>query len=145
MHEVLERRFAAVGARLSVAQRPWHGSPLIDVLTDRRGEYFHIAFTGASDEVELEVIDVRPKDRHLLLLARTADEKSKFLCGHDERHWFVAGIPETAPVGTVRQAKEALKPAEVLSAQAGKRLRAKARDERQLYFPPVLPQLKMLP
>jgi hypothetical protein len=24
-------------------------------------------------------------------------------------HWFVTGIPETAPVGTVRQAKEALK------------------------------------
>jgi hypothetical protein len=62
---------------------------------------------------------------------REGKDKSKFLCGHDERHWFVAGIPETAPVGTVRQAKEALKPAEVLSAQAGKRLRAKARNRRK--------------
>jgi hypothetical protein len=34
MYEVLERRFAAMGARLSVAERPWHGSPRIDVLRD---------------------------------------------------------------------------------------------------------------
>ena len=74
---------------------------------------------------------MQPADRHLLLLVREGKDKSKFLCGHDERHWFVAGIPETAPVGTVRQAKEALKPAEVLTAQAGKRLRAKARNRRK--------------
>ncbi len=73
----------------------------------------------------------READRHLLRLVRDGKDKSKFLCGHDERHWFVAGIPESAPVGTVRQAKEALKPAEALSAQAGKRLRAKARKRRK--------------
>jgi len=117
MHEVLERRFAAVGARLSVAKRPWHGSPRIDVLSDRRGEYFDITFTGASDDVELEVIDIRPRDRHLLLLARTAGEKSKFLCGHDERHWFVAAVPETAlGVMGVTTAKVALQPAVVRDA-----------------------------
>src|SRR5262249_8677602 len=54
-----------------------------------------------------------------------------FLCGHDERHWFVAGVPESAPVGTVRQAKEALKPAEVRTAQALKRLKGEARDRRR--------------
>ena len=35
-------------------------------------------------------------------------------------------IPERAPVGTVRQAKEALKPAEVQSAQARRHLKGKA-------------------
>lgn len=59
-------------------------------------------------------------------MVREAGEKQKFLCGHDERHWFVAAIPESAPVGTVRQAKEALKPAEVRTAQA--RCRIDARD-----------------
>src|SRR5206468_6923165 len=54
-----------------------------------------------------------------------------FLGGHDERHWFVAGIPESAPVGTVRQAKEALKPAEVRLAQALQGLRAEARARRK--------------
>ena len=27
---------------------------------------------------------------------RHGEEKSKFLCGHDERHWFVAAVPEGA-------------------------------------------------
>jgi len=117
MHEVLERRFAAMGARLSVAERPWHGSPRIDVLSDRRGEYFDITFAGESGEVGLEVIDVRPHDRHLLLLARTSGEKSKFLLGHDERHWFVAAVPETAlGVTGVTTAKVALQPEAVRTA-----------------------------
>ena len=77
------------------------------------------------------MLDVQPADRHLLLLVREGSEKHKFLCGHDERHWFVAAIPESAPVGTVRQAKEALKPAEVQAAQARKGLRAEARNRRK--------------
>jgi WD40 repeat protein len=58
-------------------------------------------------------------------------DKGKFLCGHDERHWFVAAVPESAPVGTVRQAKEALKPAEVHTAQGRERLNAQARGRRE--------------
>src|SRR5213079_355887 len=82
-------------------------------------------------EAEIAVLDMQPADRHLLLLVREGRDKSKFLCGHDERHWFVAGIPESAPVGTVRQAKEALKPAEVQTAQARKGLKIKARNRRK--------------
>jgi len=93
-------------------------------------EFFEIVRPPGS-EAEVAVLDVQPADRHLLLLVREGAEKSKFLCGHDERHWFVAGIPESAPVGTVRQAKEALKPAEVRLAQALKGLRAEARSRRR--------------
>src|SRR6185312_2098729 len=82
-------------------------------------------------DAEIAVLDVQPADHHLLLLVRERKDKSKFLCGHDERHWFVAGIPESAPVGTVRQAKEALKPAEVQTAQARQRLKGKARNRRK--------------
>lgn len=91
----------------------------LDVQADRKGEFFEIV-RQPGVEAELAVLDVQPTDRHLLLLVRQGKDKSKFLCGHDERHWFVAGIPETAPVGTVRQAKEALKPVEVQTAQARK-------------------------
>jgi hypothetical protein len=57
------------------------------------------------------VVDVQPRDRHLLLLARVNGEKSKFLCGHDERHWFVAAVPEAARgVSGVATAKAALQP-----------------------------------
>jgi hypothetical protein len=124
---LLNTKFARIGARLKVADRPSHrtrtaGVISLDVQADRKGEFF---------EVEIAVLDVQPADRHLLLLVREGKDKSKFLCGHDERHWFVAGIPETAPVGTVRQAKEALKPAEVQTAQARKRLKGEARNRRK--------------
>jgi hypothetical protein len=132
---LLDIKFARIGARLKVADRPSRrsrtsGVVSLDVQADRKGEFFEIVRRPGT-EAEIAVLDVQPADRHLLLLVREGKDKSKFLCGHDERHWFVAGIPETAPVGTVRQAKEALKPAEVLSAQAGKRLRAKARNRRK--------------
>jgi hypothetical protein len=108
---LLDNKFARIGTRLKVAERP-----------SRR----------MSGVISLDVrLDVQPVDRHLLLLVRDGKDKSKFLCGHDERHWFVAGIPETAPVGTVRQAKEALKPAEVQNAQARQGLKANARSRRK--------------
>src|SRR5919204_652997 len=99
----------------------------LDVQADRKGEFFEIVKQPGA-EAEIAVLDVQPADRHLLLLVREGKDKSKFLCGHDERHWFVAGIPESAPVGTVRQAKEALKPAEVQTAEARVHIKARARN-----------------
>src|SRR5579862_3334881 len=111
MSEVLERRFASVGARLSLAGQPWRGAPRIDVRSDGAGEIFDIGFTGRGHLAEVEVVDVRPSDRHLLLLVRQGEAKSKFLCGHDERHWFVAAVPESARgVTGVMTAKAALQP-----------------------------------
>jgi hypothetical protein len=130
MGEVLERRFAAMGARLSLAERPWHGSLRLDVRSDRRGEYFDVRFVGAGDAPDLEVVDVDVRDRHLLLFVRDGDEKSKFLCGHDERHWFVAAIPEDARgVTGVATAKAALQPEAVREAAA--RVRPKERFRRR--------------
>lgn len=108
---VLERRFEVIGARVKVEDGPWRGSPRIDVRTDGRGEYFDVRFDGDGAESELAVVDVQPADRHLLFLVRRGEEKSKFLCGHDERHWFVAAVPETAHgVTGVETAKRALQP-----------------------------------
>ena len=109
MREVLERRFASIGARVVIGE-PWRGEPRIDIRSDRRGEYFDIRFVGGQPS-ELDVVDVQPRDRHLVLLARTGAEKSKFLCGHDERHWFVAAVPDSARAVTgVASAKAALQP-----------------------------------
>lgn len=132
---LLENKFSHIGARLKVAFRPTRrsrmsGAIALDVQTDRKGEFFEIV-RQPGVEAEIAVLDVRRADRHLLLLVREGKDKSKFLCGYDERHWFVAGIPEIAPVGTVCQAKEALKPAEVQTAQARNGLRAKARSRRK--------------
>jgi hypothetical protein len=114
--EVLERRFAVIGARLTVVGAPV-GTPRIDVRSDARGELFDVRFAGTGRLVELEVVDVNRSDRHLLLLVRDGEEKSKFLCGYDERHWFVAAVPEDARgVTGVAAAKAALQPALVRTA-----------------------------
>lgn len=129
-------KFARIGARIKVANRPTRrfrppaGVLSLDVQADRNGEFFEVVSPGGTSP-EVAVIDVQPADRHLLLLVREGGEKHKFLCGHDERHWFVAAVPETAPVGTVRQAKEALKPFEVQVAQGRQGLRAEARNRRK--------------
>jgi hypothetical protein len=135
--ENLATKFARIGARLKFADRSDTrrsrddgGSIRLDVQNDQRGEFFAI-FQDAEGDSKVEVLDVQPADRHLLLLVRQAGEKSKFLCGHDERHWFVAAIPESAPVGTVRAAKEALKPAEVQATQDQLGLDSKARNLRK--------------
>jgi hypothetical protein len=129
-------KFARIGARVKVADRPSRrfriptGVLSLDVQTDRNGEFFEVVSPEGADP-EVAVLDVQRTDRHLLLMVREGDEKHKYLCGHDERHWFVAAIPESAPVGTVRQAKEALKPAEVQVAQGRQGLRAEARNRRK--------------
>ena len=132
----LERAFARMGARVEFGQLMRRNRPsgrmvsedlALDVRQDRHGEYFLISRAQAST-TELVVLDVQPRDRHLLLLSRSAAEKHRFLLGHDERHWFVAGIPESKPVSRVRDAKQALKPDLVQSSERG--VRTKYRDRR---------------
>jgi hypothetical protein len=129
---LLDKKFARMGARLKIADRPGRGNGLVrlDVRSDNRGEFFEIA-RSVRALAEIDVLDVQPGERHLLLLVRDHGAKHKFLCGHDERHWFVAAIPERAPVGTVRQAREALKPIDVRNAQARHALNGKARQRRK--------------
>jgi hypothetical protein len=133
---LLNKKFERIGARLKVVDRSRRRMRvassllMLDIGSDRRGEFFEImAIPDAVPSVE--VLDLQPSDRHLLLLVRESGEKNKYLCGHDERHWFVAGIPEAAPVGTVRQAKEALQPREVRSAVARMRVSGKSRNDRK--------------
>lgn len=128
---LLRMKFAMLGARAKVrplVQNRWPQTPgpvVIDIGHDRQGEYFDIQSHADADVV---VLDVQPKDRHLLLMVRQPAQrhgqsaaKDKFLCGHDERHWFVAGVPEVASVSTVVTAKEALKPDLVRTLERGKK------------------------
>lgn len=133
--QLLNKKFERIGARLKVVDRPrgWRATTsllTLDIGEDRRGEFFEMTpQTGIDPDVD--VLDVQPTNRHLLLLVREDDAKNKYLCGHDERHWFVAGIPESAPVGTVRQAMEALQPIDVRRAVARKRVSGKSRNRRK--------------
>jgi hypothetical protein len=94
---VLRRRFP-----LTTQQRTDSGYE-IDVIQARRraDERFVIR---ARKKVDPIVLNIEPKQRHLLLQIGA----ERYLCGHDERHWFVAGVPTSAK--TVREALLALRP-----------------------------------
>jgi hypothetical protein len=133
--ELLERAFEKMGARVKFSEAAlrrmngrWTKPNLaLDVRTDAKGEFFLIS--RDRDAVEaLVVLDVQPRDRHLLLMSREKGQKHRFLLGHDERHWFVAGIPEATPVSRVADAKRALKPKAVVALD--NQLRNKERSRR---------------
>jgi hypothetical protein len=132
----LERHFAAIGARLEVRHEPLAVDYRFDVVRGRHGEYFELRGSRLDD---LVVQHVDKRGRHILVcgLERNGSRRapvsrkrrrqaapprvSRFLCGHDERHWFVAGIGD--PVTTVRDAKLSLAPAAIREAVARERHR----------------------
>ena len=113
---LLVEKFARMGARLEMREvsndlrRRFQG-PGIDIGVDGLGEFFDIRLTR-DERVEYEVVDLRPEMRHLLLLGRREGKKEKYLCGHDERHWFVCAVPG-ASVSGVETALAALQPLRV--------------------------------
>jgi hypothetical protein len=127
--QFLERAFMRMGARLKFKElaSPWlsrreriTGDFAIDVERDAHGEFFQISRLAKS-ATEFLVLEVQARDRQLLLLSRKGSEKHRYLLGFEERHWFVAGIPEVTPVSRVVDAKQALKPGLVHSCELGVR------------------------
>ncbi len=111
---LLEKQFARMGARVVV--RPADASRMglqrrrrqtetpvsIHVLSDGRGEYFDIqAHFG---RVALDVIEVQPQMRCLLLMARDlkTGKKEKFVCSHNSRFWQIR--PADQEAHTIRKA-----------------------------------------
>ena len=142
MNEIIERRFGFIGARARLITAPATGRVTIDVRRDRDREHFELRLPNTASAA---VLDADKSARHLLLLVTTDGEKSRFLCGHDERHWFVSAIPEAASgVVTVRNAMEALQPAAVRAAahqiRPKERLRRRTkvfRRQGEWFFVPV--------
>jgi len=125
----IESKFAAMGARIKVREiasrwrqgdRTWV-SPAdfaVDIGRDGHGEFFELRVpTHLSETLAVSVMQSEPKQRHLLLFVRKQGAKpqlDRFLCGHDEREWFVAAVPGGA--SSVRQAMDALQPKDVREA-----------------------------
>ena len=127
---VVERMFGRIGARVKVSDEVSRQRRVgIDISSDNRGEYFDIRI-GPQEQVIYEVIDLRPEMRHLLLMARKPNDKEKFLCGHDERHWFVCAVPGSS-ISSVKSAMEALQPPEVRTAVRRRVKRIKNRLRRK--------------
>jgi len=121
--QLLHNKFRRIDARLKVVPDAGVVRVKLDIGRDRKGEYFDL-HVRRDLRVAADAIDVRPFDRHLLLAVRDEDRlglptggAQRFLCGHDERAWFVAAVPEARAASNVREAMEALKPWPVRAAQ----------------------------
>lgn len=135
----LPRHFRRIGARVEVrvvdqdsrSIRNRNGMA-VDIGQDSSGEFFDIQFARNASP-EIEVLQVAPKLKHLLLMSRSIEDgsKNKLLCGHDERHWFVAAVPELGGVGTVTAAMEALKPRFVAALQTRLEVPTSLRNRRR--------------
>jgi hypothetical protein len=119
----IESKFVAMGARLKLREIPsrWRAGNrswvdpqdfAVDIQRDGAGEFFELRVpTHLSEVIDATVMQIEPKQRHLLLAVRKtggAPTLDRFLCGHDEREWFVAAVPGGA--SSVRQAMDALQP-----------------------------------
>ena len=133
-----------MGARLKVRNVPsrWRQGDrtwiapenyAMDIQRDRHGQFFELRLpTHLRENLDVSVMQAEPKQRHLLLLVRTTsdqEELDRFLCGHDEREWFVAAVPGGA--SSVRQAMDRLQPADVQSRLASERVPFKQRYNRK--------------
>jgi len=110
MTSLVTQAFEAIGADVDVETQ---GRVFeIDVRQDGDREAFQLRYPW-SGTIECDVLDVKPNLRHLVLDVSPAGRtvSARYLCGHDERHWFVASLPTDDPRSrTVRGAMEALKP-----------------------------------
>lgn len=108
MSTELMQAFAAIGADLQFETS--NNRVEIDVRRQARHEVF-VLRQPSFRSITAEAIDVRPHHRHLVLdVYGHWLPSGRFLCGHDEHHWFVASLPFGRETQHVRGAMEALKP-----------------------------------
>ena len=131
--ESIQRHFRRMGAVVHLKERGGRpgGGRDARVQIDLEGvpgrRHYVISFLDGVEDVR--VADVRPEERHLLLMARMPDgQVHRYLCGHDERDWFVAAVYKGS---SVEEAREALKPAPVLARQERATVKRKHRGRRR--------------
>jgi hypothetical protein len=118
----LHTSFRKIGAFVQavpqpVATRPRRGPVAGPRRINVRDRTFELTLTPDTLAV---VSDCRPDERHLVLnLQNPGSKPERFLCGFDERHWFVAAVKGT----TVSAAKDSLMPRAVRTAAEQAHLR----------------------
>ncbi|MEO5366955.1 MAG: hypothetical protein H7831_11535 [Magnetococcus sp. WYHC-3] len=121
---MIETAFEDIGARVKIEETK--KDLVVNVLRDKKGEYFSIRVPDR--DIKIQVVSKEEDLRHLLLHIQDGKNKSKILCGHDERQWFCSEVRREG-VSTVRDAMEALKPTVVKEKQ--KNVRVKDRNKRK--------------
>lgn len=123
------QHFQVMGADVNVAS---DGNRFeIGIEQGDHGETFRLRFPS-DGSVTAKVLDADRYQRHLLLnvVHRGLRVSQKYLCGHDEFHWFVAALPEKSGATMLPQAMESLKPDAVRHEQRRKRVKRSRRRNR---------------
>jgi hypothetical protein len=141
--DLIRRKFTAMGSECRFREMvPNRWLPpdrvrafTLDVVSGGDRQHF-LLVVDPEKVTRMAVLNCHPRGRHLVLMLRERDPAEgdgthRFLCGHDEREWFAAAVPETARVTTVVQAKEALKPGLVREAQQRRGVKTKHRQRRR--------------
>ena len=132
---LLLNKFQSIGARVKfgVLLRRSRSQTIasnisFNIAQDKKGEFFEILM--GDQEPTITILDVQPRLKHLLLLSDDPlrHQRDRLLCGHDERHWFVASVP---PSSTVLQAMEALKPTLAVTSQMQHKVKTRDRHRRR--------------
>jgi hypothetical protein len=105
----LQHAFSKIGAVLT--DQTFGPGFQIDIVKLGLGEAYELQRPW-HDELCVEVMDVHPRLRHLVLdvTGSGLPISGRYLCGHDESHWFVAGLEFSRETAKVRGAMESLKP-----------------------------------
>ena len=133
--KTIANQFVRMGARFrivrpdNVPRNRRRSDYALDIVSDKWGQLFEMQLSAEREaQFAMNVLQCDRHDRHLLLLVKTPTANDRFLCGHDEREWFVAAVPGGA--SSVTQAKLALLPAEVREAADHARLNQGQRTRR---------------
>ena len=118
----IREAFEAIGA--DVLTRLAGDAFEIDVQRSGDREVYQLTYP-LSDSIQADVLDVRPRLRHLVLDVSgwRLPISGRYLCGHDEQHWFVASLPFGRRSTTVAAPWRRSKPEIVLREQQRKGVR----------------------
>jgi hypothetical protein len=131
MENSIITQFEKIGAKLKVevvnpATLRMPGNVFdINVKKDDKEEYYAIRM---HDIVKLNIVNVDKLRKHLVLHVKGENKaKESFLCGYDEKGWFV--VNTNAP--TVKAAFESLKPKEVIQSLTDNKVSKNKRNKRK--------------
>ena len=127
--QAVQKMFEKIDSRVTIrtgTRLRFDTNPLsVNVVTDKKGEHFTITISPNvnEDKIFIQCLDVDVKLKQMLLLirytaaitsrtniTREEDRTERLLVGHDEMHWFVAGVTAST---SIEQAFRNLRPVAV--------------------------------
>jgi hypothetical protein len=105
----IQKKFEEIGAKVLIKENNISDRDFSVGIVDRKAEEV-FSISMKKHDIELQVLQTRKDIRHLLLMAKNKKHNTheKFLCGYDERHWFLVGVDDD--VRNVDHAMASLKP-----------------------------------